>query len=73
MSNTTVSTGAASKLALMHVLDNFIQCSKISNAFKKSGYDEITDILQLNDLEIEYDVMKIMLPLHILYKRVIWG
>jgi hypothetical protein len=61
MSTTTVSTRAASKLALMHVLDNVIQSSKISNAFKKSGYDKNTDLLQLNDLDIsklEYDVME---------------
>jgi hypothetical protein len=52
MSITTVSTRATSKLALMHVLNHVIQCSKIINAFKKSGYDEITDLLQLNGLDI---------------------
>jgi hypothetical protein len=42
----------------MHVLDNVIQHPKISNVFKKSGFDKITDLLQLNDLDIsklEYD------------------
>jgi hypothetical protein len=56
--STAVSTRAVSKLALTHVLDNVIQRSKISNAFKKIGYDEITDLLQLNDQDIrklEYD------------------
>jgi hypothetical protein len=52
MSNATVSTRAMSRLALMHVLDNAIQCPRINSPFKKSGYDEITDLLQLNDLEI---------------------
>jgi hypothetical protein len=60
MSTTTVSTQAASKLALTHVLDNVIQCPQISNAFKKSGYEEITDLQQLDDTTIsnlEYDTM----------------
>jgi hypothetical protein len=58
MSTTTVSTRAASKLALTHVLDNVIQRTRISSAFKKSGYEEITDLLQLDDKAIsnlEYD------------------
>jgi hypothetical protein len=45
-------------LALTHVLDNVIQRPQISNAFKKSGYEEITDLLQLDDIAIsnlEYD------------------
>jgi hypothetical protein len=60
MSTTTVSTRTASKLALKHVLDNVIQRPHISNAFKKSGYVEITDLLQLDDTTInnlEYDTM----------------
>jgi hypothetical protein len=58
MTSTTVSTQAASKLVLMHVLDNVIQRPRIHNAFKKSGYEEITDLLQLDDATIsklEYD------------------
>jgi hypothetical protein len=58
MSTTTASTRAASKLALPHVLDNVIQRLQISNAFKKSGYEEITDLLQLDDAiisNLEYD------------------
>jgi hypothetical protein len=59
MSNVTVSTRAASTLALMHVLDNFIPHPKISCAFKKSGVEEISNLLQLNDLDInnlKYDI-----------------
>jgi hypothetical protein len=59
MSNTTVYTRAVSKLALTDEIDNIIQHAKISSTFKKSGYDKITDLLQLNNLEIsklEYDV-----------------
>jgi hypothetical protein len=58
MATTTVSTRATSKLALTHVLDNVIQRLRISNAFKK--YEEITDLLQLDDATIsnlEYDTM----------------
>jgi hypothetical protein len=58
MATTTVSTWAASKLALTHVLDNVIQHPRISKAFKKSGYEEITDLLQLDDatiINLEYD------------------
>jgi hypothetical protein len=60
MTTTTVSTRAASKLALMHALDNIIQRPRISNAFKKSGYEEISDLLQLDDTiisKLEYDTM----------------
>jgi hypothetical protein len=59
MSTATVATRTATKLALTHVLDNVIQHSKISSAFKKSGYDKINDLFQLNDFDIsklEYDV-----------------
>jgi hypothetical protein len=58
MTTTTVSTQARSKLALMHVLDNVIQRPRIRNASKKSGYEEITDLPQLDDATIsnlEYD------------------
>jgi monomeric isocitrate dehydrogenase len=52
ISTTTVSTRAASKIALTQVLDNVIQRLRISNAFKKCGYEEITDLLQLDDATI---------------------
>jgi hypothetical protein len=60
MTTTAVSTRAASKLALAHVLDNVIQRPRISNTFKKGGYEKITDLLQLDDATIsnlEYDTM----------------
>jgi hypothetical protein len=53
MSTPTVSTRAASRLALTHVLDNVMKHSNINSAFKKSQYEDITDILQLNDLTIK--------------------
>jgi hypothetical protein len=59
MSMPTVSTRATSKLALTNVLDNVFQCANINKAFQKSQYEDITDILQLNDLTIEsleYDI-----------------
>jgi hypothetical protein len=75
MSTTTVSTRATSKLALTHVLDNVIQRPRISNAFKKSGYEEITDLLQLDDVTSVVSNMtlwSIIQPLHTLYRKEIW-
>jgi hypothetical protein len=40
----------------MHVLDNVIQHSNINSAFKKSQYEDITDLLQLNNLTTESPV-----------------